>query len=54
MTVGVTIFHFISFFCHAGQKHKKWKVYFFILNSTKQHLYYFDNEKVRNKISVGF
>lgn len=40
-----------------SQKHKKWRDYFFILNSTKQHLYYFDNEKrtkPRGVIDLGY
>ena len=39
-SIDFDIFHF------PGQKHKKWKTYFFVLNSTEQHLYYFDNDAV--------
>lgn len=34
-----------GFLSKKSQKHKKWKTYFFVLNSTEQHLYYFDSEK---------
>ncbi|XP_072166602.1 ras GTPase-activating protein 1-like [Diadema setosum] len=40
-----------------SQKHKKWKTYYFVLNSTEQHLYYFDNEarvKPRGLIDLGY
>ncbi len=29
-----------------GQRTKKWKYMFFVLNGTEQQLYYFENQKV--------
>ncbi|XP_022105967.1 ras GTPase-activating protein 1-like [Acanthaster planci] len=34
-----------GFLSKKSSKHKKWKTYFFVLNSTEQHLYYFENDK---------
>jgi len=30
----------------AGQRSKKWKSLYFVLNASEQQLYYFDNQKV--------
>jgi len=31
----------------AGQRNKKWKSLYFVLNASEQQLYYFDNQKVK-------
>ena len=31
----------------SGQRTKKWKYMFFVLNGTEQQLYYFENQKVK-------
>jgi len=33
-------------FVIAGQRNKKWKSLYFVLNASEQQLYYFDNQKV--------
>ncbi|XP_033634432.1 ras GTPase-activating protein 1-like [Asterias rubens] len=40
-----------------SSKHKKWKTYYFVLNSTDQHLYFFENDrrtKPKGLIDLGY
>jgi len=36
----------------SGQRTKKWKSLYFVLNASEQQLYYFDNQKVTEAQNV--
>ena len=38
----------------TGQKTKKWKSMYFVLNDTEQQLYYFENQKVAFSVGNNF
>ena len=42
-----------SMFVFAGQRNKKWKSLYFVLNASEQQLYYFDNQKVTDRVASG-
>lgn len=41
----VANFMLISSYFITGQKSKKWKNYYFVLDSNEQHLYYYENDR---------